>query len=108
MTRLPYFPLDTLATQETHHGTLDFHLRPIHRYNQRLVLLTTLVLSGHREPPPAWHDVLVTLGPGVPGCFSRFERVAEVIGIGEEDKNRARERFRFYRDRGYPLETHEI
>ena len=66
------------------------------------------VMLGHREPPPAWYDVLVTLGPDVPSCFSRFERVAEVVGVGEEDKLRARERFRFYRDRGYPLETHEI
>lgn len=66
------------------------------------------VMLGHLEPPPAWHDVLVTLSPDVPSCFSRFERVAEVVGIGEEDKIRARERFRFYRDRGYPLETHEI
>jgi len=66
------------------------------------------VMLGHREPPPAWHDVLVTLGPDVPGCFSRFERVAEVVGVDEGDKKRARERFRFYRDRGYPLETHEI
>jgi DNA polymerase-3 subunit chi len=66
------------------------------------------VMLGHREPPPVWHDVLVTLGPDVPSCFSRFERVAEVVGASEEAKIRARERFRFYRDRGYPLETHEI
>ena len=69
---------------------------------------TLPVMLGHLEPPPAWHDVLVTLGPDVPSCFSRFDRVAEVVGVGEEDKIRARERFRFYRDRGYPLETHEI
>lgn len=66
------------------------------------------VMFGHLEPPPAWHDVLVTLGPEVPNCFSRFERVVEVVGVAEEDKIRARERFRFYRDRGYPLETHDI
>lgn len=66
------------------------------------------VMLGHREPPSTWHEVLVTLGPDVPGCFSRFERVAEMVGIEEQDKVRARERFRFYRDRGYTLETHEI
>lgn len=66
------------------------------------------VMLGHREPPATWHDVLITLAPDVPGFFSRFERVAEVVGPGEEDRRRARERFRFYRDRGYPLETHEL
>ena len=66
------------------------------------------VMLGHREPPPTWHDVLVILGPEVPSCFSRFERVAEVVGESEAEKVQARERFRFYRDRGYPLETHEI
>lgn len=66
------------------------------------------VMLGHLEPPSAWHEVLVNLSPEVPNCFSRFERVVEVVGVAEEDKIRARERFRFYRDRGYPLETHDI
>jgi DNA polymerase III subunit chi len=66
------------------------------------------VLIGHLEPPAVWQDVLVTLRPEIAGCFSRFERVAEFVGTQDDDKERARERFRFYRDRGYPLETHEI
>lgn len=69
---------------------------------------TPPVMFGHLEPPPTWHDVLVSLGSEVPNCFSRFERVAEVVSAAEADKIRARERFRFYRDRGYPLETHAI
>ena len=69
---------------------------------------TAPVLIGHQEPPAAWQDVLVTLCPHIPDGFSRFERVAEFVAANEDAKQRARERFRFYRDRGYPLETHPI
>jgi len=66
------------------------------------------VLVGQEEPPAAFEDVLITLAPEVPECFSRFQRVAEVVGGGEDDKTLARGRFRFYRDRGYTLQTHKI
>ena len=66
------------------------------------------VLIGHEEPPAACNDVLVSLRPEVPDCFSRFRRVAEFVGTGEEEKHQARVRFRYYRDRGYPLENHTV
>lgn len=66
------------------------------------------VLIGHGEPPAAFHDVLVSLADDVPPWFSRFERVAELVDGDESGKARARERFRFYRERGYPLETHNL
>jgi DNA polymerase-3 subunit chi len=66
------------------------------------------VLIGHAEPPASLQDVLISLAPDVPAWFSRFTRVAELVGAAEEDKARGRERFRFYRERGYPLETHKI
>ncbi len=66
------------------------------------------VLIGHNEPPAALHDVLISLAPEVPTWFSRFTRIAELVGATEDDKVRGRERFRFYRERGYPLETHNL
>ena len=65
-------------------------------------------LIGPQEPPVSWQDTLVTLSPDIPGCFSRLERVVEFVAANEDAKQRARERFRFYRDRGYSLETHQI
>jgi DNA polymerase IIIc chi subunit len=56
----------------------------------------------------ALHDVLISLAPEVPTWFSRFTRIAELVGAAEDDKVRGRERFRFYRERGYPLETHNL
>lgn len=66
------------------------------------------VLIGYDEPPATYEDVLIQLAPQVPECFSRFQRVAEVVSGANEDKAQARERFRFYRDRGYALQTHNI
>lgn len=68
----------------------------------------TQVLIGHDAEPPLECDVLINLANEVPLFFSRFPRVAELVGSDEEQKQQARKRFRFYRDRGYPLNTHDI
>ncbi len=59
-------------------------------------------------PPADFDDVLISLAPEIPECFSRFQRVAEVVGGDEPAKAGARDRFRYYRDRGYPLQTHNL
>jgi len=66
------------------------------------------VQIGCGEPPEGVHDVLVNLTAEVPAFFSRFLRLAEVVERAPPDRARARERFRFYRERGYPLQTHSI
>jgi DNA polymerase III subunit chi len=53
-------------------------------------------------------QLLVNLDGAVPLFFSRFERVAEIVGADDTQRTLARDRFRFYRDRGYTLETHRI
>jgi DNA polymerase-3 subunit chi len=68
----------------------------------------TPVLLGSTEPPEDFNDVLVSLSREVPTYFSRFERVAEIVGPSTEEKECARARFRFYRDRAYPLQTHTL
>ena len=68
----------------------------------------TPVLIGGGEDAGEEHDVLINLHPQVPDFFSRFERVVEPIDQDAEIRNAGRSRFRFYKDRGYPLETHEI
>ena len=66
------------------------------------------VLIGHDAEPHSHIDVLVNLAAEVPLFFSRFDRVAEIIGGDAEQKHSGRERYRFYRDRGYALETHNV
>jgi DNA polymerase-3 subunit chi len=66
------------------------------------------VVIGNQHHDEAAHDVMINLAETVPDCFSRFERVAEVVRGSENERQAARQRFKFYRDRGYALETHEL
>jgi DNA polymerase III subunit chi len=63
---------------------------------------------GSHKSPETDAEVLINLAAEVPLFFSRFLRVAELIGPQETAKKQGRERFRFYRDRGYSLDTHKI
>ncbi len=54
------------------------------------------------------HEVLINLRRDIPPYFSRFERMAECIDLEPETLKRGREHYRFYRERGYPLQTHEV
>ena len=64
------------------------------------------VLLGWEEPPAQQHEVLINLQTEVPYCFSRFDRLIEIVDAGQPEPGR--NRYQFYRDRGYPLETHKI
>ena len=66
------------------------------------------VLIGDAEQAHAEHDVLVNLAMETPTFFSRFERLAECVDNDDVARAASRERYRFYRDRGYPLSLHEI
>lgn len=57
------------------------------------------------EPPP---ELLINLAPDVPSFFSRFNRVAEIVSADPGVRAQGRVRFRFYRDRGYPLHHHDM
>lgn len=72
---------------------------------------TNKVLIGHHiteDNPITYHDVLININHEVPSFFSQFERVAEIITTDEISISKGRERYQFYRDRGYALETHKL
>ena len=48
-------------------------------------------------------DILVNLTNRQLTIFSRFRQLVELVGTDEEDKALARQRFKFYRDRGYEI-----
>ena len=66
------------------------------------------VLLGCGQEPTGEFHLLINLAPEVPGFFSRFQRVAEVVDADPQIRAQGRERFRFYKDRGYLLETHNL
>lgn len=61
-----------------------------------------VVLDHGSEKFPC-HDLLISLHDQCVPFFSRFERVIEIISTDAEDSRMGRERFKFYRDRGYEL-----
>ena len=66
------------------------------------------VLIGHADAPEDINQVLINLDSAVPMFFSRFERVVEIVSQEETLRQQARDRFKFYRDRGYDLHTHNL
>ncbi len=66
------------------------------------------VQLGYDAEPDASHAVLINLAPEVPLFFSRFERVAELVNDDATLRQQGRGRYSFYKERGYPLRTHEI
>lgn len=66
------------------------------------------ILLGQGVEPDHSHDVMVNLADEVPPFFSRFERVAELVAGDNEQRQLARQRYRFYKERGYMIESHKI
>jgi DNA polymerase-3 subunit chi len=52
--------------------------------------------------------VLVNLHPAPPPFFSRFERLAEIVGTDAADAAAGRERWKFYKERGYEMRPHNL
>jgi len=64
------------------------------------------IIISHSNEVNHHSDVLINLTDKVPLFFSRFKRVSEIIT--DKEKTVGRERFKFYRDRGYSLKSHNI
>jgi DNA polymerase III subunit chi len=52
--------------------------------------------------------LLLNLSASIPSYFSRFERLSEVVIQEPQALITSRERFSFYKGRGYPIETRKI
>ena len=74
------------------------HCRPDHALAE-----VTPIIVDHQGAQLVHDDVLINLQSGYPPFFSRFRRLIEIVGLDEADRSAARERYRFYRDRGYEI-----
>lgn len=72
------------------------------------VLLATTDALRERPMLDDAAGLLVNLTDAVPEGFAAFDRVAEIVCSDDEMKTRARSHYRFYRERGYPLDYHEL
>ena len=65
-----------------------------------VVLAETPAAAPHQQ-------VLVNLGASIPDGFERFERLIEVVTEDEADRRQARQRWKHYAERGYPITRHD-
>lgn len=68
----------------------------------------TPILIGYDDGPGEESQVLINLSLEVPPFFESFERLCEVVDENPGVKDAGRQRYAYYRDRGYPLHHHEI
>jgi DNA polymerase-3 subunit chi len=66
------------------------------------------VVLGFEQGPQTHNDVLINLALSPPSYFAQFERVAEVVTQDAASLDALRSAWRHYRDRGYPLQKHEL
>lgn len=65
----------------------------------------TPIILTHQVEDIRHYDLLINLDDDCPSFFARFDRLVEIVGTDESHKKLARDRYRFYKDRGYPLNT---
>ena len=68
----------------------------------------TPVIIAFDDSERAHYRVLLNLHTESPPAFSRYERLIELVGSDDDDRQRARNRFRYYRDRGYEIRHHDL
>ena len=66
------------------------------------------VVLGHQEETFPHNELLISLHTECLPFFSRFERVIEIISQDEEDSRLGRERYKFYKDRGYEMRHFDL
>ncbi|MEM7293542.1 MAG: DNA polymerase III subunit chi [Pseudomonadota bacterium] len=66
-----------------------------------------VLVCNDREPDGS-HHTLLNLCDDVPWFFSRFERLIELVRGDENARKMGRERYRYYKVRGYPLSHRHV
>jgi DNA polymerase-3 subunit chi len=67
---------------------------------------TPVLISGDDEAADI--PILLNLSSDSPPHFASFERLLEVVGAEEAEREPARARFRLYKGRGYAVASHDL
>ncbi len=102
--------LQTLDTQLWTFAPLEFvpHCRADSPLEQRMaspIVLSSQLDEGGSLPH---HQVLLNLGDAVMPGYERFERIIEVVTLEEQDRQNARQRWKYFADRGYAITRHDL
>ncbi|HNQ04757.1 MAG TPA: DNA polymerase III subunit chi [Thiobacillaceae bacterium] len=77
------------------------------RCDHPLATQTPVLIGGDAEALER-ADVLINLAPQPPAFFARFERLLEIVTADATEREQARSRFRFFKERGYVVDTHDL
>ena len=87
------------------HSALSFI--PHCRADSPLAAETPILITDTLETIPQ-DERLMNLSQSVPPGFSRFQNLIEVVGQAEDERSAARERVKFYKDRGYEVRYFDL
>lgn len=87
------------------HSALSFV--PHCRADSPLAAETPILITDKLETI-AQDERLMNLSQEIPPGFSRFESLIEVVGQEENDRTAARDRVKFYKDRGYEVRYFDL
>jgi len=86
----------------------EFDFLPHVTAHDPLAARTPIVLVDSDTIDLPHHQVLINLSGNTPANFARFERLFEIISTDDADKLAARERYVFYKQRGYQLTHYDV
>lgn len=79
-----------------------------HCRSDALLAAETSILLTDQLDDPAQESCLLNLSDVLPPSFSRFEHLVEIVSTDNVNRLPARERFKFYRERGYAIDSQDI
>lgn len=86
---------------------IDFVPHCLLRGDPRVIAASPVILT--TQPGNAPHQqVLLNLGATVPQGYDAFARVIEVVSLDEDDRVRARQRWKQYAAQGHPITRHDL
>ena len=77
------------------------------RADSPLASETPILITDNLDQLPQ-DERLMNLSQVIPPGFSRFQSLIEVVGRDESDRDSARERVKFYKDRGYEVRYFDL
>ena len=81
---------------------------PHQRLSEDQEAIDTLVTLGTETRLPKARDVLINLAGTVWDQHQQFPDIREIIPASEEERVLGRQRYRFYQEQGYAVETRQI
>jgi DNA polymerase-3 subunit chi len=91
-------------------SALDFIPHCHHDSDSSLLHASPVILAGTALPSESTQTfpVLLNLGITVPQGFERFDRLIELVGVDNDDRQGARQRWKHYSSRGYAITRHDL